>query len=55
MAVGQGLCREERTGAAVSVPLYLSALTDRFAGQRLVLRASLRSWDAFGDERVSPV
>ena len=37
------------------MPLYLSALTDRFAGQRLVLRASLRSWDAFGAERVSPV
>ncbi|HON47355.1 MAG: glycoside hydrolase family 2 TIM barrel-domain containing protein [Kiritimatiellae bacterium] len=56
VAVGKELCREERPGAKVSVPLYLSALTDRFAaGQRLVLRASLRSWDAFGVERVVPI
>ena len=50
VAVGKELCQEVKPGAKVAVPLYLSVLTDRHAGQELILRGALRSWDNFGKE-----
>jgi hypothetical protein len=52
LAVGGEGCREAKPGEKVSVPLYLSVLTDRLAGRRLALRGSLRAWDALGVERT---
>lgn len=52
LAVGTELCQEAAPSAKVSVPLCLSMLTDRLAGQKLVLRAALRSWDNLGREQV---
>ena len=51
VAVGKELCQEVKPGAKVGVPLYLSVMTDRCAGQKLVLCGTLRSWDNLGGER----
>lgn len=53
VAVGKELCQEVKPGAKIAVPLYLSVLTDRYAGPSLVVRASLRSWDNLGRERCA--
>ena len=53
LAVGKELCQEAKLGETVSVPLYLSALTDRLAGQTLRARVTLRSWNNLGEERFS--
>lgn len=50
IAVGKELCQEAKPGAQVAVPLYLSVLTDRCAGQVMRLRGELRSWDNLGRE-----
>jgi len=50
LAVGTEGCHEAKPGEKVSVPLYLSVLTDRLAGRRLTLRGSLRTWDSTGRE-----
>jgi len=53
LAVGKELCREAKPGAKVSVPLYLSVLTDRPPEGELALRGALRSWDNLGKERCA--
>ncbi len=48
LSTGSDLCREVKPGETVSVPLYLSCLTDRAPGRQLVLRTELAGWDALG-------
>lgn len=51
VALGEDLCQEVKPGAKVSVPLYVSLLSDRHAGGALLLRGTLRGWDSLGHER----
>jgi len=51
IAMNEELCQEVKPGTQVQVPLYVSVLTDRNAGQELTLRTSLRAWDSLGRER----
>ncbi len=53
VAVGSDLCCEVRTGARVEVPLFVSMLTDRWAGQTLSVHATLRAWDNLGRETLT--
>ncbi len=48
LSTGDRLCREVKPGESVEVPLFASFLTDRAAGQSLVLRSELYGWDALG-------
>lgn len=51
IAMSEELCQEVKPGTQVQVPLYVSFLTDRRAGEELFLRGNLRSWDNLGQER----
>ncbi len=51
IAMSEELCQEVKPGQQVQVPLYISFLTDRKAGEELFLRGNLRSWDSLGQER----
>lgn len=51
IAMSEELCQEVKPGQQVQVPLYVSFLTDRKAGEELFLRGNLRSWDSLGQER----
>lgn len=53
IALGEELCQDVKPGTQVEVPLYLSCMTDRPAGNALTLRGALRGWDSLGRERVS--
>jgi hypothetical protein len=55
VAVGDGGCRQAAPGEKVNVPIDLSVLTDRLAGQSLTLRCALRTWDNLGRERCADV
>jgi len=51
IAMGEELCQEVKPGQQVSVPLYVSLLTDRIPNQDLTLRSSMRAWDNLGRVR----
>ncbi len=51
IAMSEELCQEVKPGSQVQVPLYVSFLTDRKAGEELFLRGGLHSWDSLGQER----
>lgn len=55
IAVGKDLCQEVSPATKVSVPLYLSCLTDRYEGRTFFLRGMIRSWDNLGKEHQSPL
>ncbi len=52
VALSEEMCQEVKPGAEVSVPVYLSCLTDEAVGKTLQLRGTVRGWDSLGRERT---
>ncbi|MBN2411386.1 glycoside hydrolase family 2 [candidate division KSB1 bacterium] len=48
ISTGQDICLSVKPGATVSVPLFASFMTDRYAGTGLTLKAELSGWDNLG-------
>ena len=45
------LCRPAAVSASVELPLYLSCMTDRDLGRKLVIRSEMYGWDFLGRRR----
>ncbi len=45
------LCRQVSVGQTVSVPLYVSFMTDDSVGRQLVLKMKMNGWDTLGQPR----
>jgi Glycosyl hydrolases family 2, sugar binding domain/Glycosyl hydrolases family 2, TIM barrel domain/Glycosyl hydrolases family 2 len=52
IATGPELANAAKPGESVQVPLWASFLSDRPAGDSLVLRAELKGWNSLGEERT---
>jgi len=52
VALSEEMCQEVAPGATVSVPVYVSFLSDRPVGDTVRLRGTLRGWDSLGRERT---
>lgn len=52
VSTGQDICRAVKPGATVSVPLFASFMTDRYAGSELILKAELSGCDNLGRQQA---
>ena len=52
VALSEEMCQEVKSGAEVTVPVYVSCLADRAVGDTLQLRGTVRGWDSQGRERT---
>lgn len=48
LALDTALCKAFNAGDTYAIPMYLSLITDRFAGKKLEVTATVRSWDSTG-------
>ncbi len=51
VSTGSELCRDAKPGEQVSVPLWLSLMTDRAPSRQLRLRAALAGWNHLGQRK----
>ena len=52
VALSEELCQEVKPGQQVTIPVYVSLLSDATVGDSLLLRGTLRGWDSLGRERI---